>query len=172
MKLHCHKCNKQLTQDMYMVPYKDHLSKRVWNKETYTESWEDTDGILHEDKEVEYTFKRGVCYFKPCERKYSWTYKDANQIDSKKEYVKSYGDNGGQHYHNVLGGQPAKIVCSEESILEGVIPKFKTGHGCCNYSMGEYLVCGCGNRVGHMYLDCYEDKTVEFIEKNVVRTYK
>lgn len=172
MKLRCSKCNKQLTQDMYMVPYKSHLSKRVWDKQSYTERWEDGDGILHETEEIEYTFKRGVCYFKPRERKYSWTYRDANGVDNKKEYIDVNGDDGGQHYHRVLGGHSAKIVCSDSSVLEGVIPEFKRGHGCCNYSMGHYLLCSCGNRVVHMYLDCYEDKTVEFIENNVVRSYK
>lgn len=41
MKLKCNKCHKTLTQDLYMVPYKDRLSKRVWEKSTYIEKWED-----------------------------------------------------------------------------------------------------------------------------------
>ncbi|AGN51504.1 hypothetical protein VPLG_00065 [Vibrio phage eugene 12A10] len=169
MKINCSKCNKQLTQDLYQVPYKYFnkeygVSKRVWDRIEYT----GTDGYY--DKE--YRFKRGIFIINPKERKYSWTYKDCNGVDSKREYIEEYGSDGGQHYHRVLGGNPQVIICSGESVLEGVIPKFKEGYGCCNYSMGHILTCSCGNTVGHMYLDCYESNTIHFIEKKIMRTYK
>lgn len=172
MKLLCSKCSKPLTMDMYMVPYKDYLSKRVWDKEVYVEKWEDCDGEVYENEKVIYTFKRGVFFISPRERKYSWTYKDVDGVDSKKEYVADYGDDGSQHYHRVLGGKPATIVCSSSSVLDGVIPKFKKGYGCCNYSTGHTLLCECGSELGGMYLDCYEDNTICFIDKSVVRCYK
>ena len=177
MKINCNKCNKQLTKDLYQVPYKYFnseygMSRRVWDKETYVEKWEDADGELHENEETNYSFKRGIFIIKPKVRRYSWTYKDTSGVDSKQEYIKEYGDDGGQHYHRVIGGDPQVIICSGDSVLEGVIPKFKRGYGCCNYSMGHYLKCECGNTVGHMYLDCYEDNTVSFIEKKIMRTYK
>jgi hypothetical protein len=154
-----------------MVPYKGRDSKRVWEISSYTEQWQDSDGNIQTSDEKDYIFKKGVFYIKPAERKYSWIYKDVNGVDSKKEYIEDYGDDGQQHYHRILGGEPQMIVCSQMSVLDGVIPPFKSGYGCCNYSMGRNLVCECGNHVGHMYLDCYEDNTVHFIENKVTRTY-
>lgn len=66
----------------------------------------------------------------------------------------------------------SEFVVSEDSMCDGVIPPFKSGYGCCNYSMGEPLMCECGTHVGGMYLDCYEDKSVSLIKDKVVRVYQ
>lgn len=55
-------------------------------------------------------------------------------------------------------------------ILDGIIPPFKSGYGCCNWS-GVGLQCSCGSKLGEMYLDCHESKYVDFYEKNVRRVY-
>lgn len=66
---------------------------------------------------------------------------------------------------------PHRIRVSQFSINQNVIPEFKEGFGCCNWSIGEVLTCECGNKLGHMFLDCYETKEVQFIPKSVIRSY-
>lgn len=65
-----------------------------------------------------------------------------------------------------------RIVVGERSFLEGVIPSFKSGRGCCNYNMGEELFCTCGNLLGEMYLDCFKDGSVELRDGGVRRFYE
>jgi hypothetical protein len=155
---------------MYVVPYKDRDTKRVWEISSYTEEWQDTDGSIQTSEVRAYTFKKGVFYVIPRVRRYNWSSLQMHGCSSKKQIKELYGYSN-LDYYRVLGGEPQMIVCSKLSVLDGVIPPFKRGHGCCNYSMGEELLCECGNNVGHMYLDCYEDNTVEFIEKKVTRNY-
>lgn len=38
--------------------------------------------------------------------------------------------------------------------------------------MGEPLICDCGNELGEMNLDCYEDGSVYFYSNRVRRSYK
>ena len=71
----------------------------------------------------------------------------------------------------IVRGQPAVISVAEEDVVLEIPPMIK-GYGCCNWSFGSKLKCSCGNTVAMMYLDCYEDKSVDFIEDNVVRSYK
>lgn len=52
------------------------------------------------------------------------------------------------------------------------IPEFISGQGCCDWSFGETLKCGCGNTVGHMYIDCYEPKIITFISNKIERSYE
>lgn len=51
------------------------------------------------------------------------------------------------------------------------IPEFKEGLGCCNIS-GLRAVCSCGNELGYLNLDCWQDKHVGFYETSVTRSYK
>ena len=162
MKLCCNKCKNILTKDMYYVP---RPKGPPFTNKTWFRVWE---GSMSEG----YYIKDGLFYIKPYEKKYSWTYKDSSCVDSKKEYLESYGDDGHQHYHSVLGGSPETIICGEGNVLEGIIPPFKEGHGCCNWSNGASLLCKCGNKVGKMYLDCYEEGIVKFLTSNTDRVYK
>lgn len=145
MKLHCAKCNKQLTHDLYKVSV-SRLNGVVLN----------INDIWHKDTECDYPrsdIKSGLFYEtrnRPKENN-KWHYDKPAQIIRK---IKS------------------EFVVSEASMCDGVIPPFKSGYGCCNYSMGEPLMCECGNHVGSMYLDCYEDKSVHLIKENVVRVYR
>jgi hypothetical protein len=65
-----------------------------------------------------------------------------------------------------------RLVVPAESILNGIVPPFKEGAGCCNYSAGCNLKCTCSKLIGEMHLDCYEENVVKFIPKNIVRSYK
>lgn len=66
-----------------------------------------------------------------------------------------------------------KFYClSSSNILPNIIPPLESGHGCCNWSFGELLSCSCGNVIGKMYLDCYEDSSVELFFKHVEPVYK
>jgi hypothetical protein len=89
---------------------------------------------------------------------------------SKKEsaWSNKYDDNMPAQ---IIPESKPKIVVSKESILDGVIPPFNTGYGCCDYSLGEPLKCSCGVVLGGMYLDCYEDGCVKFDIKKVNRVY-
>jgi len=66
---------------------------------------------------------------------------------------------------------PYRICVSGYSVLKNIIPHFKEGYGCCNWSFGEPLKCTCGNTLGEMYLDCYETKEVKFNPKSIERYY-
>ena len=66
---------------------------------------------------------------------------------------------------------PEVITVSEKSILPNIIPPFEEGAGCCNWSMGANLKCSCGITIGYMYLDCYEGQTIDFLTKNIIRSY-
>lgn len=162
MKLKCSKCNKLLTIDLRPVKVKwkyNHLTKHYYVSNpkgvfTYeTEVFETFDGEYPESKEVIDRMKKGVFYLtKPF--KYNWTPEDS-------------GIEGYYSVHN----EKQELVVSELSIVEDVIPPFKRGYGCCNYSMGEPLSCSCGSILGEMYLDCYETGQIMFDTKKVTRCY-
>lgn len=76
-----------------------------------------------------------------------------------------------EHPAQLLKPRPEVIMVSINSILCN-IPEMPKGCGCCNWSGGHELMCGCGRVIGEMYLDCYELGFVDFLTKNVVRCYK
>ncbi len=61
---------------------------------------------------------------------------------------------------------------SVKNILPDIIPPFVSGYGCCNWSFGEHFKCSCGNVLGKLYLDCYEDKIVDLFFKSVEPVYQ
>lgn len=73
------------------------------------------------------------------------------------------------HPAQIWKGRKRMIEVPEASVIID-IPPMPSGWGCCNWS-GGYLLCDCGNTLGTMYLDCYEYKTIDFLEENVVRVY-
>lgn len=87
-------------------------------------------------------------------------------------YTDEHNVSYSQQTHRVKKGIYVSVgdmfLVSDSSVLEGIIPEFKSGHGCCNYNMGESLYCSCGSEIGEMYLDCFEDGIVEFIKGNVI----
>ena len=58
---------------------------------------------------------------------------------------------------------------SKNSVINGVIP-LNPINCCCNWSC-KPLICECGNEVGIMNLDCYEDGAIRFDLKSVIRSY-
>lgn len=162
MKLCCSKCKNILTKDMYYVPKPKGVP---FTNKTWFRAWEGVEG-------KDYVIKTGVFFIEPREKKYSWTYKDCSGVDNKEEYLEVYGNDGGQHYHRILGGKPETFVCSGDTLLVDVIPPFKEGYGCCNWSNGYPLLCKCRHKVGEMYLDCYEPNIVKFLTKNIDRVYR
>jgi hypothetical protein len=91
-------------------------------------------------------------------------------IQKKDKYSWGYEESGIKGHYSVIHVKE-RIIVSVESILQNVIPIFKDGYGCCNYSMGHELKCSCGVHVGDMHLDCYEDKVIKFCTKNTIRFY-
>lgn len=99
----------------------------------------------------------------------SITFKENVFLYSSKT-TQTYTDKDDGYYavfHN-----PAVYFVSSESVIDGVIPKFTYGSGCCNYCGGHELKCSCSNIIGKMYLDCYEDQRIEFLANKVDRKYK
>ncbi len=92
-------------------------------------------------------------------------------LSKKKKYKWSEEESGIQGYYRIFH-YPEVITVSELSILPNIIPPFKEGEGCCNWSMGADLKCSCGTMLGYMYLDCYEGQTIDFLTRNIVRSYK
>lgn len=145
MKLHCAKCNKQLTHDLYKVSV-SRLKGVVLN----------INDIWHKDTGCDYPrsdMKSGLFY---------------ETRNRPKDNNKWNDDRPAQ----ILRKIKSEFVVAEGSMCDGVIPPFKSGYGCCNYSMGEPLICECGTNIGGMYLDCYEDKSVSLIKDKVIRVYQ
>lgn len=166
MKLCCSKCKKLLTSDLYPVKlrFTKHggIDKRDIRK-AYNRSYDGYDYSR-------LSMKSGLFYVEKSKPKYNHTYKDAYGVEGKSEAFEIYGEI--PHLHVVVKSTPEYIVVGRPSILENIIPKYKTGVGCCDYSMGWWLVCECGSKLGEMYLDCYETNKVKFYSKKVDRVYK
>lgn len=149
MKLHCHKCKKQLTESLVYIPLKvaNLDGDAVWLNEKKIFNYEDL-GDYTERK-----MKQGIFYI------------------SKKEpaFINKYADD---EPAQLLPKIDPMLVVGKKSILSGVIPEFERGYGCCDYSLGEPLFCACGVHLGKMFLDCYEDEYIEFYPNKVDRNYK
>lgn len=161
MILRC-KCGKYLTEDLYPVNPKYNKHGYTTNSKMFEKSTEEecytTDEKGDPVQEV-YTqkgrFKKGI-FVKLRSHKYNW----------------DFSCSGIKDYFAVVK-KPARIAVSENSILHGIIPPFKSGYGCCNWSMGHELLCpDCQSVLGGLHLDCYEDGAIDFLEKAVVRVYK
>jgi len=152
MKLKCSKCSTLLTQDLYYqkVSFDKHgyLTKGSLSKIHTSDH-----GISY--SQSDFRMKKGVFYIKK----------------ASPAYNRDFEVHGIEGYFQVVKSSEKRLVVGERSFLEGVIPLFKTGHGCCNYNMGEELFCGCGNLLGEMYLDCFEDGSVEMRGGGVRRCY-
>lgn len=152
MKIKCSKCSALLTQDLYYakVAYDKHhfLTQPSMKKVMTTDH-----GISY--SQSDFRMKRGLFYIKK----------------ASPAYNRDFNVHGIPNYFQVVKASEGSIVVGEGSFLEGVIPPFKSGHGCCNYNMGEELFCECGNLLGEMYLDCFEDGRVELREGGVGRCY-
>lgn len=142
MKLHCSKCHKALTEDLYKV------SVRWIPGILGTPTVKDAGKIYTED----YKIKKGLFFEEP-----SW-----------QSYSNKYDDN---EPAQILKHTQRLLIVGEGSVLDSVIPKFISGYGCCNWSAGMPLTCECGNHLGGMHLDCYEEGSVNFIDRNVTRGY-
>jgi hypothetical protein len=63
------------------------------------------------------------------------------------------------------------IQINPNNVIEGIIPKFKTGGGCCDWH-GLSIKCpSCNKEVATANLDCWQDKNVTFYENKVTRKY-
>lgn len=142
MHLNCSKCKKRLTIES-LRPVKE--------KNSYIKEY-----ACEEDKKDDFyniTMKKGVFYITEY-NKQGWSSKDSG-IKGLYQVIKEKGG----------------IFVSQFSINKNIIPEFKTGYGCCNWNMGQILKCSCGNLLGEMYLDCFEDKSIKFYKKSVDRVY-
>lgn len=157
MRFHCHKCNKVLTQDLYPAS--------AWNKKIITEEYE----IGIDTGETEFVDE--IVYELPF-----GTYQTKHYLQKRKGHTRvsyldpNFFDNNYATPYRLKNLRTALV--GETSFVEHVIPPYRTGCGCCNWSMGDDLYCQCDTLLGFMYLDCYEDKVVELIEGNCKRTYK
>lgn len=152
MKIKCSKCKTLLTEDLYYakVSYDkyNYLTKASMRRVMTTDH-----GVSY--SQSEYRMKKGLFYISKAQPAYNRT----------------YSDHGIEGYYKVIKATKNRLVVGERSLLAGVFPLFKSGYGCCNYNMGEELLCKCGNVVGEMHLDCFEDGRVELFEKSVDRCY-
>lgn len=145
MKIACNKCKKILTEDLYKVSVKWGAGlfggKVILNeKQVYD--------IYNYDGFTEGKVKKGLFY----------------EIPAYQAVNNKYAEDCPAQ---ILRATPKILSVGENSILDGVIPEFISGYGCCNYSMGEPLNCSCGHTVGNMFLDCYETGRVGFVQKNI-----
>ena len=155
MKLKCSKCTKLLTTDLRPVKLKYDQDERVKNRK---DVWEYRISKYYDeehDEEIWYEFgdmKAGIFY-----------------VTKKEYYNHTPKDSGIDGYYKVIKLKPEMVV-SGSSLLGGVIPPNPI-NCCCNWAW-EPLKCGCGNVLGTMKLDCYQDYSVSFDIKKVVRCYK
>lgn len=64
------------------------------------------------------------------------------------------------------------FLTNRDSVLDGIIPPYKNGRGCCDLDMCPIHCPNCNEDVGRANLDCHQDKSVDFFEKKVDRRYK
>lgn len=152
MKIHCNKCNKQLTQDLYYVPNKNGTDGYMSHK-TFKRVYTSEHGVGYSQQK--YRMKKGVFFIEK----------------SKPAYNHNYDTSGIEGLHQVIKRSPDTFVVGERSFIDGIIPDFKSGWGCCNYNMGSKLSCDCGNGLGEMFLDCFEDGRVELHHNKIKRVY-
>ena len=99
----------------------------------------------------------------------------------RKDYFSNLNHYQRSHIHTKMGmvmmlnlyakkDDPTFIV-GKDSVVDDLIPEFKQGYGCCHYSGGYNLHCYCGNHIANLHLDCYEDGSVRFLQKEVNRLY-
>lgn len=160
MKLSCHKCKRLLTESLVYVPLKFATfngDRRLLNEKSifdyFTYGSVENSDSYENDLYVERKMKKGIFFISRKRPAMMLRFKD--------------DDMPGVIFNKIN----PMIVVGKKSILEGVIPPFKRGYGCCDYSMGEPLECSCGTHLGNMYLDCYEDENIEFIPEKVDRVY-
>ncbi len=143
----CSKCKKPLT-DSNLRPYKKkykRFSRKIKNKDKYNNT----------QKTIKYKKIISPVVFFPFSEYYNDVF----------------------FYHNIFlknKNHDKKTVysLSVKNILPDIIPPFISGYGCCNWSFGEIFKCSCGNALGKLYLDCYEDKSIDLFFDSVDSVYK
>ena len=149
MKLNCHKCKKTLTESLVYIPLKLIDTKNCYACINHKSIFEE----VGDEEYSQVKMRKGVFY-----------------ISKNKP---AFMSNWHEDYPGfIVSKEKPMIVVGKKSILSGVIPKFKYGCGCCDYSLGEPLLCACGTKVGRMFLDCYEDEYIKFYPEKVDRCYK
>jgi hypothetical protein len=139
MKLHCNKCNKVLTKDLYQI-------KKLKQHIEHDYCVGDEDGFPSYHKTV-IELPQGA---------YLATNKSVTIFDYKVESAGRVGRRL-QFYK-----KPATFSVSKADTLN--VPNFKEGWGCCDYH-GTDLVCSCGSIVGTMNYDCWIDfKRTDFYQ--------
>ena len=140
MKLHCNKCNKDLTKDLYPV--------KKLNEYTETSEEIDEEGFPDWTNNVIELF--------------AGTYLATKKYTRVFDYVSEEGFTWiGHHLRSYK--YPATFSVSKADTLDA--PKFKEGWGCCDYH-DTNLVCSCGSVVGIMNYDCWIDfKRTDFYQK-------
>lgn len=163
MKLKGDKCKTTLIKDLRPVKVKFDKEGYIFNK---WQVWSRIPDKYH-DPEIDGeiiplvygNMKEGIFYQS---KKEVWNNK-----------IEPWGDEDDTqvgNYLRVITLSP-KIVISGDSLLDGVIPPFQEGWGCCNWSSGRLHCPTCNIEIGIMHLDCYEDYSVRFYVKKVERCY-
>ena len=140
MKLHCNKCNKVLTKDLYQT-------KKLKQHIEHDYCVGDEDGFPSYYKTI-IELPQGA---------YLATNKSVIIFDYKAESGGGLVGRRLQFYK-----EPATFCVSKADTLDA--PKFKEGWGCCDYHDTD-LVCSCGSLVGTMNYDCWIDfKRTDFYQ--------
>ena len=144
MKISCRTCSKILTMDLYQA-------KIHWERYLFNNVVSNVNSIYYNDGHV----KKGLFFKSKPLPTFSYSYENGNGDDVKLICKKD---------------EPTFIV-GKDSVVDDLIPEFKQGYGCCHYSGGYKLHCHCGNHIANLHLDCYEDGSVRFLQKEVNRLY-
>lgn len=126
MKLHCSKCDKQLTTDLYKA--KVSWVKGLFGHKCVFNTWSILDRIPKNDYDEYANMKSGLFYETKCNLKFNNKYDD--ELPAQ-----------------IVRKEKSQFVVAQGSILDDIIPPFKSGGGCCNYG-GEELSCSCGILLG------------------------
>lgn len=140
MKLHCNKCNTQLTTDIYTTKTLQNIYGKPW--------WydEEEDGVM--DNEL-----IGIQLHK------------GTFIKVKGKIWNNKWGKGCGYKHNhlvVIHDVPLYQVSKEDTLN---VPEFKEGYGCCDYSWTDLKCPCCKEIVGEMNYDCHQDfKRTDFLQ--------
>lgn len=64
-----------------------------------------------------------------------------------------------------------QLNVNPKNVIGGIVPKYRSGMGCCNVAWEPVRCSECGTEVGLANLDCYQDESIVFYATRVNRRY-
>lgn len=156
MKFACNKCKTIFTNDIRPVKVKRDQQGYITNLYDVYYKVVNKYYDSEEDEKVYGNFRKGIFYL-------SKGYTCNNDI-SADECPSQIGK-----YFRVIK-KPSEYIMSAEDLVEGTIPP-NPKNCCCNWSSHLFECKSCGEYLGLLHLDCYEDYSVSLNVKKVERVY-